>query len=224
MNHITHMPHMTMNPMGAYAHLPHMSDWSMNTQTLVPMVVTREGNNERAMDIYSLMLKKRIIHVNGGINQDMGQIITASLLYLDAEANDQPIQMYINSPGGSVHAGLAIIDTMNLVKSPVHTLCMGMAASMGAAILAAGEKGHRNVLPNATVMIHSVSAGNQGTIHDMNRSMEHTSNLQKLMIQQLANNCGKTFDEVWNDTTRDYYMIGQQAVDYGIVDGIQLSE
>jgi ATP-dependent Clp protease protease subunit len=192
----------------------------MSQASYIPIVVEQTSNGERSFDIFSRLLKDRIVMVNGGIDMGMSSPIIAQLLHLQTESPDTPIVMHINSPGGSVHAGLAIIDTMNYISCPVYTIGMGICASMGAAILSAGEKGHRYSLPRTTVMIHSVSSGTQGTVHDMAISHKHSERLHNIMIQSLADQCGKTFDEVYADTARDYYLIGQEAADYGLVDQV----
>ena len=170
-------------------------------------------------DIGTILLENRIINLVGQVNMDMAYQICSALLVLDEEGH-KPIQMFINSPGGSVHAGLAIIDTMKHIKSPVYTIVMGMAASMGAAILSAGEKGHRMALPNATVMLHQTSAGEEGNIQDMRVGLAYTEKLNARLMDMIAKNCGKTTKQLEADTVRDKWLFADEAKAYGIIDEV----
>ena len=187
---------------------------------LVPMVLVNEGNVERSYDIYSRLLKDRIIMVSGEVNEAMASVVVSELLYLQSENPDAPIHMYINSPGGSVVDGLAIVDTMNLISCPVYTYCVGQCASMGSIFLVSGEKGHRYALPNSRIMIHQVSGGSQGTYEDMKRSINEAGRLNELLAGILATGTGKTLKTVKNDMDRDYFMSADEALKYGIVDKV----
>jgi len=170
-------------------------------------------------DIPTILLESRIINLVGEVNEYMSYQIVSSLLVLE-EQSDKPIQMFINSPGGSIHDGLAIIDTMNFIKAPVYTYAMGYAASMGAAILSAGDKGHRYALPNASVMIHQASSGTSGNIQDQRVSLQYTESLNEKLADIIAKNCGKTKEEYIADTHRDKWMFAEDALAYGIIDEI----
>ena len=187
---------------------------------LVPMVLVNEGNVERSYDIYSRLLKDRIIMISGEVNEAMASVVVSELLYLQSENPDAPIHMYINSPGGSVVDGLAIVDTMNLISCPVYTYCVGQCASMGSIFLVSGEKGHRYALPNSRIMIHQVSGGSQGTYEDMKRSINEAGRLNELLAGILATGTGKTLKTVKNDMDRDYFMSADEALKYGIVDKV----
>lgn len=187
---------------------------------LVPMVLVNEGNVERSYDIYSRLLKDRIIMISGEVNEAMASVVVSELLYLQSENPDAPIHMYINSPGGSVVDGLAIVDTMNLISCPVYTYCIGQCASMGSIFLVSGEKGHRYALPNSRIMIHQVSGGSQGTYEDMKRSINEAGRLNELLAGILATGTNKTLKTVKNDMDRDYFMSADEALKYGIVDKI----
>ena len=187
---------------------------------LVPMVVEKGPMGERAYDIFSRLLKERIIFVTGPIYDEMANLIVAQLLFLEAEDPKKEIHLYINSPGGSVTAGLAILDTMNHVKPDVTTTCIGIAASMGSVLLSAGAKGKRRILPNAEVMIHQVLGGAEGQASDIAITAKHILRTKDNLNKILANNTGKTFAEVEKDADRDYWMNADEAKKYGIVDGI----
>lgn len=187
---------------------------------LVPMVLVNEGNVERSYDIYSRLLKDRIIMISGEVNEAMASVVVSQLLYLQSENKESPIYMYINSPGGSVVDGLAIVDTMNLISCPVYTYCVGQCASMGSIFLVSGEKGHRYALPNSRIMIHQVSGGSQGTYEDMKRSIDEAGRLNELLANVLANGTGKSLKEVKKDMDRDYFMSADEALKYGIVDKV----
>jgi ATP-dependent Clp protease, protease subunit len=169
-------------------------------------------------DIGTILLENRIINVVGEVNDMMAYQICAALLVLDEQDSKKPIQMFINSPGGHVADGLAIIDTMMFIKAPVYTYVTGMAASMGAAILSAGEKGHRYALPNASIMLHQVSSGTQGNIQDQRVSLAFSEKLNAKLMSMIAENCGKTKEQLEKDTLRDLWMFADEAKAYGIVD------
>lgn len=186
---------------------------------LVPMVVDKDGNGERSYDIYSRLLKNRIIILSGEINDESANSVVAQLLYLDS-LNHDDISIYINSPGGSITSGMAIYDTMNFVKSDVSTICLGMAASMGAFLLSCGKKGKRRILPHAEVMIHQPLGGAQGQATEIKIAAERILKLKAKLNQILSENTGKPLKEVEKDTDRDYFLTAEEALDYGIVDTI----
>lgn len=192
----------------------------MLNNMLIPMVVEKSGSGERAYDIYSRLLKDRIVFVSGEIEDGMANAIVAQLLFLQAEDDKREILMYINSPGGSVTAGLAILDTMKMVKCPVATYCVGQAASMGAILLSAGEKGRRHSLPNARIMIHQPWGGAEGKASDIEITANEILRLKKMLNQILADGSGKTLDEVTKDTDRDHFMSATEAQKWGIVDKV----
>lgn len=173
---------------------------------------------ERAYDIYSRLLKERIVFIGGSIDSDMANVIIAQLLFLENEDNKKDITVYVNSPGGSVTAGMAIIDTMNFIKCDVSTVCIGMAASMGAMILSAGATGKRFILPNAEVMIHQPLGGTEGQASDIAIAAEHILKTRETLYKMLAKNTGKTLDQIHKDADRDYWMSATESVKYGIVD------
>ena len=187
---------------------------------LIPMVVEKTSGGERAYDIYSRLLKDRIVFVSGEIGDEMANAIVAQLLFLQAEDSKKEISMYINSPGGSATAGLAILDTMKMVKCPVATYCVGQAASMGAILLSAGEKGRRHSLPNARIMIHQPWGGAEGKASDIEITANEILRLKKILNQILADGSGKTLDEVTKDTDRDHFMSATEAQKWGIVDKV----
>lgn len=186
---------------------------------LVPVVVDKELNGERSYDIYSRLLKDRIIFISGEIDDNTANSVIAELLYLDS-LNNKDISIYINSPGGSVSAGLAIYDTMNYVKSDVCTICMGIAASMGAFLLSSGTCGKRFILPNADVMIHQPLGGAQGQATDIRIASERINNLKLRLNKILAKNTKQSLKKIENDTERDNYLNAEEALAYGIVDKI----
>jgi ATP-dependent Clp protease, protease subunit len=186
----------------------------------VPYVVEQTGRGERSYDIYSRLLKDRIIFLGTAIDDGVANSIIAQLLFLQMEDGKKDISIYINSPGGSVSAGLAIYDTMQFLTCDVNTYCIGMAASMGAVLLAAGTKGKRYALPNSDIMIHQVSGGAQGTASDVERTVEFMYKLKKRLIHILAESTGKTDDQVRADSDRDYYMTAAEAKEYGLVDTV----
>ena len=186
---------------------------------LIPTVIEKEINGERSYDIYSRLLKDRIIILNGEINDNTANIIVAELLYLDSESHDD-ISIYINSPGGSITSGMAIYDTMNFVKSKVSTICLGMAASMAAFLLSSGEKGKRMALPNAEVMIHQPLGGAQGQATEIKIAAERILKLKEKLNKIMANNTGKDIKQIENDTERDYFLSSKEAKNYGLIDKI----
>lgn len=187
---------------------------------LVPMVVESSGGGERAYDIYSRLLKDRIVFVSGEVEDGMANTIVAQLLFLQAMDSKKEISMYINSPGGSVTAGLAILDTMKMIKCPVATYCVGQAASMGAILLAAGEKGRRHALPHSRIMIHQPWGGAQGKASDIEITAREILRLKDILNGVLAESSGKTLEEVAHDTDRDYFMSAEDAKNWGIVDKV----
>ena len=188
--------------------------------SLVPTVIESSSRGERAYDIYSRLLKERIVILSEEVNHVTASLITAQLLFLEAEDPDKDIQFYINSPGGSVTDGLMIYDTMKLIKPDVQTICMGMAASMGSVLLAAGTKGKRCILPNAEVMIHQPLGGAQGQATEILIAADHIKDTRVRLNQILADNCGKDLETLMKDTDRDHWMTAQEALEYGIVDKI----
>lgn len=189
----------------------------MNT---IPMTSKKTPQGEFHMDIYSRLLDSRVIMLDGEVNDQSASLITAQLLYLESVDPDADISLYINSPGGSVSAGMGIIDTMNLIKPDVVTIGCGMSASMGAVILASGAKGKRYVLPHGEVMIHQPLGGTQGQATDIVITAEHIKSIRKNINHILAEATGRDYDEIDRDTERDNYMTAQEAVDYGLVDAI----
>ena len=187
---------------------------------LVPMVIEQTNRGERSYDLYSRMLEDRIVFLNVEVNDVSANIVIAQLIYLEAKDPDKDISLYINSPGGSVSAGMGIYDTMNFIKPDVSTICVGMAASMGAFLLAAGAKGKRISLPNSEIMIHQPLGGAQGQATDIVIQAEHINKIKKKMTTILAEKTGKPFEQVAKDVERDYYMSAQEALEYGLIDKI----
>lgn len=187
---------------------------------LIPYVVEQTGNGERSYDIFSRLLNDRIILLSEEVNDATASTIVAQLLYLESQDPDKDIKFYINSPGGSVTAGMAIYDTMQYVKPDVSTICVGLAASMGAFLLSSGEKGKRFVLPNAEVMIHQPSGGSQGQATDIQIQAEHIIKTKEKLNRIIAENTGQPLEKVVADTDRDNFMTAQEAKDYGLVDSI----
>ena len=190
--------------------------------TLVPMVVEKAGSGERAYDIYSRLLKDRIVFVGGEIDDDSANAVVAQLLFLQAQDPEKEVSMYINSPGGSVTAGLAILDTMKMVKCPVATYCVGQAASMGAILLASGAKGRRFALPHARIMVHQPWGGAQGKASDIEITAREILRLKEKLNEILASHSGKTMDEVVHDTDRDHFMSADEACKWGLIDKVLL--
>lgn len=187
---------------------------------LVPYVVDQTSSGERSYDIYSRLLEDRIVFISGEIDDATANTVVAELIYLEAKNPDKDICVYINSPGGSVTAGMAIYDTMKYVKCDVSTICVGLAASMGAFLLAAGAKGKRFCLPNSEVMIHQPLGGAQGQASDIEITAKHIINTKKKMIDMLSENTGQDREKVAKDVDRDYYMSADEAVAYGLVDKV----
>ncbi len=192
----------------------------MERAQLVPMVVEKTGQGERAYDIYSRLLKERIIFLGTGIDDHVANLVIAQLLFLQSEDKDKDIYIYVNSPGGSVTAGLAIYDTMQYIKPDVSTICIGQAASMGAVLLTAGAKGKRYSLPNSRIMIHQPWGGAQGTASDISIQAEEILRMKDELNRIIANHSGQTVEKVKKDTDRDFFMSAQQAKEYGLVDGV----
>lgn len=191
--------------------------------SLVPYVIEQTSRGERSYDIYSRLLKDRIIFLGEEVNDVSASLVVAELLFLEAEDPGKDIQLYINSPGGSVTAGMAIYDTMNYIKCDVSTICMGMAASMGAFLLAGGTKGKRMALPNSTIMIHQPSGGAQGQATEINIVAEQILKTRQRLNEILAANTGKPLEIIAKDTERDNYMTAQEAKEYGLVDKVIVS-
>jgi ATP-dependent Clp protease, protease subunit len=197
-----------------------MRDPLTTALNLVPMVVEQTSRGERAYDIFSRLLKERVIFLNGPVEDGMSALICAQLLFLEAENPKKEIQMYINSPGGVVTSGLAIYDTMQYIRSPVVTLCMGMAASMGSFLLMAGEKGQRIALPNARIMVHQPSGGFQGKASDIERHAEDIIKTKRRLNELYAKHTGQTLEVVEETLDRDFFMTAEEAKGWGIVDHV----
>jgi len=187
---------------------------------LIPYVVEQTGRGERSYDIYSRLLKDRIVFLGGAVTDDVANLITAQLLFLESEDPEREVNMYINSPGGSVTAGLAIYDTMQFVKPPVSTLCVGQAASMGSLLLAAGAKGRRYALPHSRILIHQVSGGFEGQASDIEIHAREALRLREILNDILAHHTGQNAKKVEKDTDRDNFMSAAQAVEYGLIDEV----
>ncbi|MBQ1208762.1 MAG: ATP-dependent Clp endopeptidase proteolytic subunit ClpP [Lachnospiraceae bacterium] len=188
--------------------------------SLVPYVIESNSRGERSYDIYSRLLKDRIIFLGEEVNDVTASLVVAQLLFLESEDQEKDIHLYINSPGGSVTAGMAIYDTMKYIKCDVSTICIGMAASMGAFLLSGGAKGKRFALPNAEIMIHQPSGGSQGQATEMLIAAEHILKTRKKLNQILAENCGQPLEVVERDTERDHWMTAQEALEYGLIDQV----
>lgn len=188
--------------------------------SLVPVVLEDSGRGERNFDLYSRLLRDRIIFLTGEVNDVSASLVIAQLLFLESENPNKDIQLYINSPGGSVDAGMGIFDTMRFIRPQVNTICVGLAASMGAFLLAAGEKGKRYALPHSRIMIHQPLGGVQGQATDMEIVTREILRTKKTLNTILAENTGKPFDVVARDTERDYYMTAAEALEYGLIDKI----
>ncbi len=187
---------------------------------LVPMVVEQTGNGERSFDIYSRLLNDRIIILSDEVNDATASLVVAQMLYLEAQDPDKDISFYINSPGGSISSGMAIYDTMNFIKCDVSTICIGMAASMGAFLLACGTKGKRYSLPNSEIMIHQPLGGMQGQASDIKIHADHIIRIREKMNKILAERTGKPIEQVYLDTERDNFLTAEQALEYGIIDKV----
>ncbi len=191
---------------------------------VIPMVIEQGSRGERAYDIYSLLLKERIIFVGSGINDQIANLIVAQMLFLEREGPDRRIQMYINSPGGIVYAGMAIYDTMQQVTAPVSTVAVGITASFGTVLLTSGEAGMRLALPNATIHMHQPLGGAQGQASDIIIQAEEIVRLKKRLIEIFVHHTGRTAEEIERVTDRDVYMTAQEATDFGLIDSVLISE
>lgn len=189
-------------------------------KSLIPMVVETSGRGERAYDIYSLLLKERIIFLGTAIDSQVANVVVAQLLYLSHEDPDREIQMYINSPGGQIYSGMAIYDTMKMIPNKVSTVAVGIAASFGTVLLAAGTKGQRYALPHATIHMHQPLGGAEGQASDIEIQAKEILRLKSRLNDILASSTGKTLQEIEHDTERDFYLTADQAVDYGLVDKV----
>lgn len=187
---------------------------------LVPIVVEQTGRGERAYDIFSRLLKERIVFIGTPIDDTISSLVIAQLLFLESEDPDKDIHVYVNSPGGSVSAGLAIYDTMQYIRPDVSTICIGMAASMAAVLLAGGAKGKRTALPNARIMIHQPWGGVQGTASDISIQAEEILKTKKRINEILSTHTGRTFEQIGKDTDRDYYLSADEAKSYGLIDAV----
>lgn len=187
---------------------------------LVPIVVEQTGRGERAYDIFSRLLKERIVFIGTPIDDGIASLVIAQLLFLESEDPEKVINLYINSPGGSVSAGLAIYDTMQYIRPDISTICIGMAASMAAVLLAGGTKGKRTTLPNSRIMIHQPWGGVQGTATDISIQAEEILRMKKRINEIIAHHCGRSLTQVEKDTDRDYYMSSEEAKTYGLIDNI----
>ena len=190
---------------------------------LIPMVVEQTSRGERSFDIYSRLLKERVIFLVGGVNDQSANLVIAQMLYLESENPEKDIHLYINSPGGSVSAGLGIYDTMNFIKPDVSTMCIGMAASMGAFLLSSGAKGKRFALPNSRVMIHQPSGGAQGMASDIEIRAREILHLRAQLNQIMANNTGQSLERLERDTDRDTFFSAQESLEYGLIDRVLTS-
>ncbi|MCF8204590.1 MAG: ATP-dependent Clp endopeptidase proteolytic subunit ClpP [Methylotenera sp.] len=197
-----------------------MSALDTSNLGLVPMVIEQSGRGERAYDIYSRLLRERIVFLVGPVNDAVANLVVAQLLFLESENPDKEISLYINSPGGSVSAGMSIFDTMQFIKPEVSTLCMGMAASMGAFLLAAGAKGKRFSLPNAKIMIHQPLGGAQGQATDIEIHAREILKTRETLNRILAERTGQTLEKIQSDTERDYFMSAAEAQTYGLIDQV----
>lgn len=189
-------------------------------ENVIPMVVESGARGERAFDIYSLLLKERIIILGSPINDQVANVVIAQLLYLDREDPEKDIQLYINSPGGVISSGLAIYDTMQLIRPDVSTVCMGMAASMATVLLCSGKKGKRYALPNSTIHMHQAISSAQGQASDIEIAAREILRLQDIIRHILSDNTGQTMEKIIHDTDRDYYLNTQQSLEYGLIDEI----
>ena len=197
-----------------------MTKFDANSMGLVPMVVEQSGRGERAFDIYSRLLRDRVIFLTGPVTDESANLVVAQLLFLESENPDKDISLYIDSPGGSVYAGLGIYDTIQFIKPDVNTICFGMAASMGAFLLAAGTKGKRYALPNSRIMIHQPSGGSQGMASDIEIQANEILYLKKQLNQILADRTGQPIETIQRDTDRDNFMNPKEAKAYGLIDDI----
>ncbi|WP_439272799.1 ATP-dependent Clp protease proteolytic subunit [Pseudochrobactrum sp. HB0163] len=197
-----------------------MRDPIETVMNLVPMVVEQTARGERAYDIFSRLLKERVIFVNGPVEDNMAMLICAQLLFLEAENPNKPIEMYINSPGGVVTSGMAIYDTMQFIKPPVSTLCMGQAASMGSLLLTAGATGQRLALPNARIMVHQPSGGFQGQASDIERHAQDIIKMKRRLNEIYVKHTGRDYDTIERTLDRDHFMTAQEALEFGLIDKV----
>ncbi|GLK69482.1 ATP-dependent Clp endopeptidase proteolytic subunit ClpP [Hansschlegelia plantiphila] len=197
-----------------------MDIYAQATNFLIPMVVEQTNRGERSYDIYSRLLKERIIFLSGPVHDDMAAVICAQLLFLEAENPKKEISLYINSPGGVVTSGLAIYDTMQYIRPPVATLCMGQAASMGSLLLTAGEKGMRAALPNARIMVHQPSGGFQGQASDIERHAEDIVKIKRRLNEIYVKHCGRSYEEIDRTLDRDTFMTADVAKEFGLIDQV----
>lgn len=197
-----------------------MPDFSNFNSALIPMVIEQSGRGERSFDIYSRLLRDRVVFLVGPVTDQSANLVVAQLLFLESENPDRDISLYIDSPGGSVYAGLSIYDTMQFIKPDVSTICLGMAASMGAFLLAAGAKGKRFALPNSRIMIHQPSGGTNGTAADIEIQAKEILELRSRLNTILSEHTGQSIEKIAVDTERDNFMSSAQAVEYGIIDGV----
>lgn len=197
-----------------------MPDFSNFNSALIPMVIEQSGRGERSFDIYSRLLRDRVVFLVGPVTDQSANLVVAQLLFLESENPDKDISLYIDSPGGSVYAGLSIYDTMQFIKPDVSTICLGMAASMGAFLLAAGAKGKRFALPNSRIMIHQPSGGTNGTAADIEIQAKEILELRSRLNTILSEHTGQSIEKIAVDTERDNFMSSVQAVEYGIIDGV----
>lgn len=197
-----------------------MPDFSNFNSALIPMVIEQSGRGERSFDIYSRLLRDRVVFLVGPVTDQSANLVVAQLLFLEGENPDKDISLYIDSPGGSVYAGLSIYDTMQFIKPDVSTICLGMAASMGAFLLAAGAKGKRFALPNSRIMIHQPSGGTNGTAADIEIQAKEILELRSRLNTILSEHTGQSIEKIAVDTERDNFMSSAQAVEYGIIDGV----
>lgn len=192
----------------------------MTKNVLIPYVVERTSSGERSYDLYSRLLEDRIIFLSGEIDDALSNTVVAQLIYLEGKDPGKDISLYINSPGGSVTAGMAIYDTMNYIKCDVSTICIGLAASMGAFLLAAGQKGKRYALPNSEIMIHQPLGGAQGQASDIKIQADHILRIKEKMTRILSENTGRSYEEIARDTDRDNYLTAEEAMQYGLIDKV----
>lgn len=197
-----------------------MKGMILEMSAMIPYVIEQTGHGERSYDIFSRLLNDRIIMLTGEVDDAMASVVVAQLLYLEGQDPEKDISVYINSPGGSVTSGMAIYDTMQYIRCDVSTICMGMAASMGAFLLSAGTKGKRFALPNSDIMIHQPSGGAQGQATDINIHAQHILDIKKRLNEILAKNTGQPLEVIERDTERDNFMTAQQAMEYGLVDKV----
>ena len=201
-------------------HIEHASNWNPQALGLVPMVIEQSGRGERAYDIYSRLLKERVVFLVGPVNDVTANLVVAQLLFLEAENPDKDVHFYINSPGGSVSAGLSVYDTMQFIKPDVSTLCMGQACSMGAFLLAAGARGKRFALPNSRVMIHQPMGGFQGQASDIAIHAKEILSLRAKLNELMALHTGQEIERIERDTDRDNFLSAQEAAEYGLIDKV----